>query len=104
MAELARVIDARPAKKWKLRLTPAEAAALRTDLVALLDRYRSHPAPDAPKGAEFVSLVTTGSAARTGLVAFAEMLPYVLVCAFAARCSTGSATGGWGCSATSPAR
>lgn len=27
-------------------------------------------------------LVTTGSAARTGLVAFAEMLPYVLVCAF----------------------
>jgi predicted ArsR family transcriptional regulator len=40
---------------WKLRLTPAEAAALRTDLVALLDRYRSHPAPDAPEGAEFVS-------------------------------------------------
>lgn len=27
-------------------------------------------------------LVTSGSAARTGLVAFAEMLPYVLVCAF----------------------
>lgn len=27
-------------------------------------------------------LVTSGSAARTGVVAFAEMLPYVLVCAF----------------------
>jgi MFS family permease len=27
-------------------------------------------------------LATSGSAARTGLVAFAEMLPYVLVCAF----------------------
>ncbi|BCB81450.1 macrolide resistance MFS transporter Mrx(A) [Phytohabitans flavus] len=27
-------------------------------------------------------LVTSGSAARTGIVAFAEMLPYVLVCAF----------------------
>lgn len=27
-------------------------------------------------------LVTSGSAARTGFVAFAEMLPYVLVCAF----------------------
>jgi MFS family permease len=27
-------------------------------------------------------LVTTGSAGRTGLVAFAEMLPYVLACAF----------------------
>jgi predicted ArsR family transcriptional regulator len=41
---------------WKLRLTPAEAAELRTELTELAERYRQHAETDAPEGAEFVSL------------------------------------------------
>lgn len=41
---------------WKLRLTPAEAARLRTELTALIDSYRQHSEPDAPEDAELVVL------------------------------------------------
>ncbi|MFC0526396.1 helix-turn-helix domain-containing protein [Phytohabitans kaempferiae] len=41
---------------WPLRLTAAEAAELRRELGALIERYRSHSAPDAPEGAELVWL------------------------------------------------
>jgi hypothetical protein len=41
---------------WKLRLTPAEASRLCTEMFALVDSYRQHSAPDAPEDAELVSL------------------------------------------------
>ncbi|MFC7484426.1 hypothetical protein ACFQX7_36470 [Luedemannella flava] len=48
-------------------------------------------------------LVTTGSAARTGLVAAVEILPYVLASAWARRSPTGSAAGACPSSPTRPA-
>jgi DNA-binding transcriptional ArsR family regulator len=37
-----------------LRLTPVEAARLRDELTAVVDRYREHSEPDPPEGAEIV--------------------------------------------------
>jgi predicted ArsR family transcriptional regulator len=37
-----------------LRLTPAEAAQLRAELAAVVERYREHGEPDPPEGAELV--------------------------------------------------
>lgn len=41
---------------WMLRLTPAEAAQLRREIIALGERYRDQSAADAPEGAELVAL------------------------------------------------
>jgi predicted ArsR family transcriptional regulator len=41
---------------WSLRLTPAEAEALREELTALAERYRRFDAPDAPADSRPVTL------------------------------------------------
>lgn len=41
---------------WKLRLTPDEAARLRTQVAELIESYRQHAEPDPPEGAEIVAV------------------------------------------------